>query len=854
MTNSYLCPLFWQHHEGEDALRDEIRAMSENGIGSFIVEARPHPYYLQDAWWSDLAILIDEAKKRNMGVWIFDDGSYPSGAANGLIRKHYPQYTKKYLAHHHIDAIGPKRGASVLVSPWLQEGEELIGVIAGKRLDSLDLMDSETFTDITGYIHDGILYWDIPDGEWRIFIFKQTPHGGEEGTKDYLNPLEPEGTAAFIELIYEEHYKHFSEEFGKTILGFFTDEPRFGNAPGYGYRLGNRHMVIPWSETVLDELSSKGLGDFKLLLPALFYECGERTPDARYSYMDVVSKRFDRCFIGQIGDWCRAHDVRLIGHVVEENGAHARLGYGAGHYFRSLDGMDASGIDVVNNIYPGRTNGKYLTMFNDYDTTFNHWGLSKMASSAAHLDPKKNGTAMCEAFGAYGWSEGLRAMKWITDAMCVRGVNLIVPHAFSPMEFPDPDCPPHFYAGGNNPQFPLFHVWSDYANRVCDRISGGVHVAPVAVLYHAEAEWGGFYEPFENVVKSLMQSQIDCDVLPVDVLANRDRCKIENGIFTVNQENYRALVVPYSRYLAPAMETVLQALVKNGIPVIFTQAYPQRYYYGNRFEMADGMYLTQTSELASFLRSKGIQDISASAPCSHLAYYHYKKQGTDYYFFTNEDVYQDVCTEIDFTDAREAIRYDAMTDSRYRIEQIRTADGNCRVKLVLKPYESTFIVFGETASEEAYNWEDENLACMELPADGWTIHAREYKPGSDFTLLSLKELGNISAPDRMPKFSGTIRYERKFMQTAGRKLLLSLGEVYECARILVNDIPVGEKICPPYSFEIPETVLKNGENKLTVEVTNTLSKAHHDNWFDRFWVQDPSGLLGPVRITTAANG
>ena len=52
-------------------------------------------------------------------------------------------------------------------------------------------------------------------------------------------------------------------------------------------------------------------------------------------YMDTVSRRFQYCFIGKLGDWCRAHQVRLIGHVVEENGAHARLGYGSGHYFRS---------------------------------------------------------------------------------------------------------------------------------------------------------------------------------------------------------------------------------------------------------------------------------------------------------------------------------------------------------------------------------------------------------------------------------------------------------------------------------------------------------------------------------------
>ncbi|MFQ9394902.1 MAG: hypothetical protein ACLR2E_13745 [Lachnospiraceae bacterium] len=65
--------------------------------------------------------------------------------------------------------------------------------------------------------------------------------------------------------------------------------------------------------------------------------------------------------------------------------------YGSGHYFRSMDGMDTAGIDVVNNIYPGKTEGNFWTAFNNYDTTFNHWGLSKMASSSANLDGEEAG-------------------------------------------------------------------------------------------------------------------------------------------------------------------------------------------------------------------------------------------------------------------------------------------------------------------------------------------------------------------------------------------------------------------------------------------------------------------------------
>ena len=64
---------------------------------------------------------------------------------------------------------------------------------------------------------------------------------------------------------------------------------------------------------------------------------------------------------------------------------------------------------------------------------------------------------------------------------------MLVPHAFSP-KYPDPDCPPHFYAKGKNPQWRYFRRWADYANRVCTLLRDGTHRATAAVLYHAEAE------------------------------------------------------------------------------------------------------------------------------------------------------------------------------------------------------------------------------------------------------------------------------------------------------------------------------------------------------------------------------
>ena len=845
MENNYLNPLFWQHGESEEALRTEIRKMKEGGIGSFIAEARPHPDYLGDGWWRDMNILLDEAKKQNMEMWILDDGEYPSGKANGLIRSKYPQYLKKFLIECHMDATGPLAGSSFLIDDWLLEGESVLRVVAAQRIDRGDALLPETLVDLTEKQSDGRLYWDVPDGEWRIFVIKITPYGQEEHTKDYVNPIDRDAVRAYINEIHEAHYAHLGEEFGKTFKGFFTDEPRFGSAMGYDRIIGKSIMTLPYKDGLLDELSTMGMGDFSKYLPCLWYDAGEAAPDARYLYMDLVSRLFAECFTGQIGDWCREHGVKYIGHVVEENGAHARLGYGAGHFFRAMQGLDTAGLDIVCNLLPEQTSGHYTTMFNYYDSDFNHWGISKMASSAAHVDPKKHGTAICEAFGAYGWFEGLKTMKWITDVLAVRGVNLLVPHAFSPMDYPDPDCPPHFYARGHNPQFRAFRVWADYANRVCHLISGGKHVAPVAVLYHAEAEWGGAAEPFEKAVKALMQKQIDSDVIPGDILADAELCLFSEEGITINQETYRVLVVPYAEYLPEKVARRLEELAQSGFPVVFTGEFPKRCYLGGSIE-TQNFKTAACAELADAVTALGLRDICLKQPDCELCYYHYQKNGADIYFFTNQSTKHTVENTVVFPMAKEAVLFDAMTGNRYQAEQTVTGNG-CEVSLYLQPYESIFVLFGGETAQAVRP--DIRKFTKEYPVDGtWCVSTLTAGETGEFIKQPFDAPGNLAVPGKLPDFSGTIRYETTFTCNDTGKAFLDLGAVYETAIVTVNGTEIGTRICPPYQLEIPEGILKQGENTLTVEVINTLVKENHDNPFDKYFPQEPTGLIGPVTV------
>ena len=82
MKDNHIFPFLWMRGEEEAVLREELEKIYEAGIRSVCLEARPHPDYAGDGWWHDVDIVIDEAKKRGMTIWILDDAHFPTGMAN----------------------------------------------------------------------------------------------------------------------------------------------------------------------------------------------------------------------------------------------------------------------------------------------------------------------------------------------------------------------------------------------------------------------------------------------------------------------------------------------------------------------------------------------------------------------------------------------------------------------------------------------------------------------------------------------------------------------------------------------------------------------------------------------------
>lgn len=874
-----IMPFFWQHGETQGTLEEYMERIRECGCGGVCVEARPHPEFGKDRWWEDVGFIVDKAKKDGMEVWILDDSHFPTGFANGLVKEKYPQFLKTYLDLRRFDVAGPLGFGRMNLRflkgrPWDAKGREkdvILGVYGARREDEpvkgfgdrVDPVRAETLVDLTGMVKDGILYWDIPEGNWSVLVVFETRLGGEESTKDYLNPLVKEAAEVLIEAVYQPHYEHFKEFFGTTITAFFSDEPRFGNVKGTEGKMGRADMVLPWCEG-LDEILPFG----KEFLPFLFVDSADDTMSrVRFAYMDCVSRLYSENFTQVLGKWCRDHGVKYVGHHIEDNGAHARLGYGPGHLFRAQKGQDFSGIDVISNqIAPGYDFHHDAFAAGGNDGVFYHYGLGRLGASVAQNDPEKNGIAMCEAFGAYGWNEGLKWMKWITDHLLARGINYFVPHAFDPKEYPDWDCPPHFYAHGNNPQFRYFPVLMRYMQRMCHLLQGGVHEAAVAVLYPAEGEWCGDILPVERVLRELDHSQIGAAVVCLDDLTDE---QVEDGAFLVNQNRYECLIVPAMERIPKVMLRKLLMLCEAGVSVVFadgepwevllersisceerqTEEIPEYEMFGKLLGMTENVSLEKISGACEKWRT-----VWTSEKQKGLVSYHYVQPDGEIFLLFNENPAKSIETELTIASGRTPVVYDAFANRLRAVSVRRRKQGRMEMDLCLKPYESVVILACD--SWDGFSVEEEWTGTVQrtLPLVGtWKVSfadAKSYGKGTEASgfveVGRREELLPLSCEPEFADKTGTLRYEKTFDWEKSQKsrVFLSLGEVFETAEVFVNGKSAGVCICPPYRIEITEE-LAFGRNELAVEVTNTLGNENKD-FMSQYTPIEPFGLLGPV--------
>ncbi len=854
--DNYIYPFFWIRPGETGLILNELNRVCECGIRAICVEARPYEEFGEDNWWSDVELILKECKRLGMKVWILDDERFPTGFAANYIQKNNIDNKKFSVISYSMDALGPIKDGAVLINNYIPDkGDEIIGVYACKREKNSEVMTGEII-DLSENISGDFVYFDLPDGCYRISAVVRTLRGYSEMEQGRIDMLSEESARYMIKAVYEPHFEHFKKYFGNTIEGFFSDEPCFDNRDEneqFASELGRPRTYYPWNDCLFEMLKEEFGEDAKKYLPFLWQSAANHIEaKIRTAYMNCITRLYQKNFSMALGDWCREHGVLYTGHVIEDDNIHTKTGAGAGHYFRAMSGEDIPGVDVVlSEVIPGMADYPVLgeVCYRLCDNKFFHYTLAKLASSDAHIRPETKGRAMCEIFGAYGWAEGVKMMKWLTDFMLVRGINHFVPHAFS-MRFPDEDCPPHFYARGNNPQFKAFGVLMQYMNRMSHILTEARHIARAAVLYQAEAEWSGAeFDYSESVGKVLYDNQIDYDIVPIDAL--KDAIS-ESGKLKINRAEYDCFIVPHSTALPIRLIKRLYELSQNGVNVVYADAYPEHSSEGvsiNEYiQDSENLSVVKTENIAEYMKSNGFVDVLCEEKTDvnrFLRVFHGERNGNDIYMLNNENETREIDTPIRFKNfgGGDYIIYDAMANSAKRGY---SADGTIKIKL--SPYSSVVIITGKVSKDLPKA--DALKPMGETALNGvYELSLATEKEYPNFKKCGeLDRLKNITARDMLPQFSGHIRYETRLdiSVNPNLKYILDLGYVGETAEVSLNGENIGIKIAPPYRFDISEYV-KDGTNELCITVTNHLGFEVRDK-FSRFLKFEPSGLIGPVKI------
>lgn len=492
---------FWNDELSNEEIARQIESFKEHGVYGFTIHPRIGLPF--DTGWmspkliSAMRFALNEARRRDMLVMLYDEGMYPSGSSAGQVVAENPSYAARGFVRVEIGDDGEPVDKNVKVEEdwnFVDEYERADGTKAS-------VYDAPSRGVIRG-LH---------------YLGDESNRPGEFSppASDLLNP---DAVDAFIRLVYQRFYDEFEEFFKDgVIVGIFTDEPSIlGRGPRRDMKPGNLRAL----PTI-----NKYLGyDFKPYLLDLWVNSDSESAKRRAEYDRAVKLALEEIYYGRISNWCVEHNVSLCGHPESSTDVGV------------LRKFQIPGQDIVwRYIEPGEK---------AFDPQ--HSPMAKVASSAAiHNGARRN---LNEVFGAYGHDFTYEEMVWIINWCVARGQNMFLPHAFyysirgPRFEERPPDV------GPNSPWWDNYKTFADYCSRLCWLNTDSICVAPTAILVDSDkaSVWG---------TKTLLENQLDFNYLEFRSLTD-DGVIEEKGV-SVGSGFYKTLVLtPGVRSPEEARETV----------------------------------------------------------------------------------------------------------------------------------------------------------------------------------------------------------------------------------------------------------------------------------------------------------
>jgi hypothetical protein len=763
----------WGNELTQARIVQEFDQLVANGV--YVVNLGPArgmtPKYLSPEHLALTKFAIEEARKRGMKVWLADEGSYPSGFAGGRISEEYPQLAMQGIVADTRIGVAPGQTISLPVPP-----DTLGALTLTQARAAANTQPQPAVAEVLPIRGSQIKWTAPPEGRSEVLlvrhVFRSSPTryiNRADGTYskdslysliDYLNP---DATRAFLKTTHEVYKELFGQEFGKTVLGFFGDEPDYTG-------------FIPWTPKLLDTFREQKGYDLQPYL-ALFFapKLTEEAKRAKADYWDVWSGMFRESFYGVQADWCARNNLEYLVHLNHEE-LMLNLSRGEdlirneGDFFRDMRHVQIPGIDNLNQLVPSAVNRE--------DTTYEiNNNFPKLASSAAHLFGRPR------VWSEEGGGTGVDG-KFQLDYQLVRGVNA-----------PQIRIPAIRGAGTSAEAPPQAAMLAWYANRASYLMAMGRPAAQVALYHPANSMWLGDEEADRSTTKlgkQLLEHQIDFDYFDEQSLGSV--ATLENGAFrNLSGQVYRAVIVPSSTVISRTGLDRLKAFAAAGGKVLFIGVAPTIVVERTFLEAKDRPDVSFATLIepggnitARVVAALPKPDVALDSPCPSLKYTHRTWRDADLYFFFNEsDQKQSRTAEV--AGQGQAQVWDAGTGQIHLMTSAAAGKDSVRVPLVLEPYEAKIVVIGPGPA---------GVASPEPSfAAGDAVAEFAAEPGAT------EFQKQVSVPSK----------------PAGKRLFVECDEVHDYARLRVNGKDLDARAWQPYRWDATDAMVA-GANRIEIEV------------------------------------
>ena len=495
----------WNARVTHEIIDNAMQDFKAKGFGGVFIHPRPGliTEYISDEWFELCRYTVEAGKKLDMYVWIYDENSYPSGFAGGHVPAQMPE--------------SYNQGKSLLPEKREVFPDSVPDVFLCFR------KEGDTFRDITSGMKNELgktgLYYLIKKG----YDGKSPWYGGFS----YVDLLVPGVTEKFIEITLDGYKRTLGEEFGKTVPGWFTDEPNISPPGG-----------IRWTPDLFDVFEKKWGYSLKDHLPSLFEETGD-WKRVRHNYTQTLLQLFiDRwskpCFA-----YCEANNLKFTGHYWEHGWPDVAHG---GDNMAMYAWHQMPAIDMLFNQYNDESP----------QAQFGNVRSVKELSSAANQTGYRR--TLSETYGGGGWEESFRDFKRLGDWEYALGVNFMNQH-LAHMTISGArkyDYPPSF--SEHAPWWPYYKPLNLHYARLSMALSAGEQMNDILILEPTTSVWLYYAyrysnptymetgKTFQRFITALEKAQVEYDLGSENII--KDRGQVKGKRFIVGRRAYSKVVIP----------------------------------------------------------------------------------------------------------------------------------------------------------------------------------------------------------------------------------------------------------------------------------------------------------------------